>query len=70
MEQYLQREERLLLECLRENYNCKTIYFDSEIGQWVILSENTNGLFTRATFDECSFTLNRYCVFSIDELLK
>ena len=27
-EQYLMKEERKLLECLRENYNCKTIYLN------------------------------------------
>lgn len=68
--QFLMQEERKLLECLRENYNCKIIYFDGEIGEWVILSENKNGMFTRATFDECTFTLNRYSVFDIAELLK
>ena len=31
-EQYLMKEERKLLECLRENYNCTTIYFDGGIG--------------------------------------
>lgn len=69
-EQYLMKEERKLLECLRENYNCKTIYFDGETGEWIILSENTNGMFTRATFDECTFTLNRFMVMDISELLK
>lgn len=69
-EQYLMQEERKLLECLRENYNCTTIYFDGEIGEWTILSENTNGMFTRATFDECTFTLDRFNVFDISELLK
>lgn len=69
-EQYLMKEERKLLECLRENYNCTTIYFDGGIGEWTILSENTNGMFTRATFDECTFTLDRFNVFDISELLK
>lgn len=69
-EQYLMKEERKLLEFLRENYNCTTIYFDGGIGEWTILSENTNGMFTRATFDECTFTLDRFNVFDISELLK
>lgn len=68
--QYLMIEERKLLECLRENYNCKKIYFDGEIGEWTVLSENKDGMFVRATFNECTFTLNRFDVFDISELLK
>lgn len=69
-EQYLMQEERKLLECLRENYNCRKIYFDSEIGEWTVLSENEDGMFVRATFNECTFTLDRFNVFDISELLK
>ena len=69
-EQFLMNEERKLLECLRENFNCNTIYFDGEIGEWTILSENEEGLYTRATFNECTFTINRNKVFDIAELLK
>ena len=69
-EQNLMKEERKLLEILRENYNCTTIYFDGEIGEWIILSENTNGMFTRARFEESTFTLNRYMVMEISELLR
>lgn len=69
-EQFLMNEERKLLECLRENFNCKTIYFDGEVGEWTILSENEEGLYTRATFNECTFTINRNKVFDIAELLK
>ena len=68
--QHLLQEERKLLECLWENYNCSTIYFDSEISQWVVLSRNNEGQFTRATFDECTFTLNRFSTMDIPELLK
>ncbi len=69
-EQYLMKEERKLLECLRENYNCTKIYFDGEIEEWTVLSENKNGMFVRATFDESTFTLHRFGVFDISELLK
>lgn len=69
-EQFLMNEERKLLECLRENFNCNTIYFDGEVGEWTILSENEEGLYTRATFNECTFTINRNKVFDIAELLK
>ena len=64
------QEERKLLECLRENYNCTKIYFDSEIEKWTVLSENENGLFERATFNECTFTLDRFNVLDISQLLK
>lgn len=69
MKQHLMQEEKKLLECLRENYNCKYLYFDAEIEQWVFISENENEMFVRAMFNECTFTLSRYCVHSIEELL-
>ena len=70
MEQHLMREERNLLECLRENYNCEYVYYDGEINEWIVLTQNGDGLFVRASFDECTFSLNRGYVHNIGELLK
>lgn len=70
MKQYLMKEEKNLLKCLKENYNCTTIYFDNNSSLWNVLSEGQNGLFTRATFEEYTFTLNRLVILNIKKLLE
>jgi len=64
--QSLCTEENRLLNCLRRDYGCAMLVFNSYTDNWLVIRRNSNSV--ACSLDSCMITLDRNTIHLLDDV--